>query len=371
MPDPGALILRLATPADDADLRRLLQATPMPGAVHLRYEREPNFFAGCSVMGPFWQVITARTADGALVGFATRAVRRRYVNGEACDVGYLGQLRVDPRFRGNRISARAFGMLRELHADGRAPYYLATIVADNTPALRLLVERPEPDAPCFSPGDGLVTMAFPAALGAPTPPRGIELHWNAAERLAEVAAFLARYAPQRQFAPVYAATDLQGSPLTRGLHPGDLCLAVRNDAIVGVLGLWDQAGYKQTIVHAYAGWLKRVRPLYNLAAHTRGRRPLPPPGQPLHTLYACPLCIADDDPAVFNTLLRAALHATACRGGAYLALGLVERDPLLPIARRHAHLAYHSRIYLVSWEKELPPHATIDRRVPYLDLPAL
>ena len=36
--------LRLATPADEAFLRRLLRDNPMPGSISLTYEREPDYF---------------------------------------------------------------------------------------------------------------------------------------------------------------------------------------------------------------------------------------------------------------------------------------------------------------------------------------
>src|SRR5438876_460202 len=43
----------LATPADDADLRRVLAETPMPGAITVSFRREPSYFHGAVVAGRF------------------------------------------------------------------------------------------------------------------------------------------------------------------------------------------------------------------------------------------------------------------------------------------------------------------------------
>ena len=44
-------VVGLATPADAADLRQLLRATPMPGSIQISLEREPDFFAAARAEG--------------------------------------------------------------------------------------------------------------------------------------------------------------------------------------------------------------------------------------------------------------------------------------------------------------------------------
>ena len=41
----------LATPDDDAAIRRLLRDNPMRGAISLSFEREPNYFHGTQIAG--------------------------------------------------------------------------------------------------------------------------------------------------------------------------------------------------------------------------------------------------------------------------------------------------------------------------------
>src|SRR5450432_4068328 len=91
-----------ATRDDDAGIRELLAGNPLPGRIALTYEREPDYFRGCATMGRDCQVLIARVGEsgGELIGVACRAVRPAFINGREERLGYLGQLRVDPRHRG-------------------------------------------------------------------------------------------------------------------------------------------------------------------------------------------------------------------------------------------------------------------------------
>ena len=69
----------LAGPDDDADLRHVLAATPMPGAIAVRLlQREPSWFAGRSCDGRSRQVLACRDRvdTGRLVGFGCRSIMR-------------------------------------------------------------------------------------------------------------------------------------------------------------------------------------------------------------------------------------------------------------------------------------------------------
>ena len=43
--------LRQATMEDDADIRALIGSVSMPGAVSIRFSREPDYFLGTTIMG--------------------------------------------------------------------------------------------------------------------------------------------------------------------------------------------------------------------------------------------------------------------------------------------------------------------------------
>src|SRR5713101_3000649 len=118
----------LATTADDADLRRILAETPMPGRITVSFRRDPSYFDAAQVDGRFRQVVAARDdEENRLVGFGSRSVSERYVNGRPETIGYLSSLRLLPAYRNRGLVARGYAFFRKLHADGRARMYLTTI----------------------------------------------------------------------------------------------------------------------------------------------------------------------------------------------------------------------------------------------------
>lgn len=366
-------IFALATAADDADIRRLLAENPVPGRVTVAYERSPDYFLGCGTMGPFHQVMAVRhRPTGELAAIACRAVRPLFVNGEREDVGYLGLLRVDRRFRGRWLVSGAFRFLAGMHRDGRVADYLTTIIEANREAEGVLVHRRRRHFPLYREVDRLHTLALLCRRpGAPQGPPG-QVEWGSETRLPEIVAFLHRHGAARQFFPVWSEADFRpGSPTTLGFRLEDLAMAVEGDRLVGVMGLWDQSGYKQAVVRDYGGLLRWGRPLVDLVGRLRGARPLPRPGEQLRIAYAAFTCVAEDDPAVFSSLLEALRRRAFDRGHDYLLLGLTDRDPLLPAARRYPHIPYPSRLYTVGWDARTSLNDRLDGRVCHVEIATL
>src|SRR5438128_9929998 len=105
----------LATEADEADLRRVLAETPMPGRIAVSFRREPSYFAAAEVDGRFRQVVAARDMEtGRIVGFGSRSVTQRYVNGLPTPIGYLSSLRLVMEHRNRGLLARGYPYCRRL-----------------------------------------------------------------------------------------------------------------------------------------------------------------------------------------------------------------------------------------------------------------
>lgn len=380
-------VFDLAGPDDEPAIRRLLAHNPVPGQVTVTYEREPDYFRGCATMGRFCQVLVARhRPSGQVAGVAARTTRPLFVNGQVEEVGYIGQLRVDDRFRGRWIVSAGFRFFHHLHADGRVAGYLTTIIEGNRQAQGILVKRARRHFPAYQEVDRLCTLAIILRSSLPrrlqarfstrtrTLPKqtqaGYSLSLGSTAELSEIIAFLRRHGAAKQFFPAYTKDDFD-DPVTLDFSSEDFIVARRRDEIVGVIGLWDQSGYKQTIVHSYQNSLRWLRPFYNTAGRLLGVQPLPSPGRPIHFIYASFICIAGNDPHIFHLLLGQAYAEAAARGYAYLMVGLSIRDPLLLPAKRYAHIPYYSRLYTVCWQDGLSFHEKLDQRVPYVEIAAL
>jgi hypothetical protein len=356
----------LATPADDPELRRMLRDNPMPGAISVSFEREPDYFIGARVEGPFHQTIVARErSTSRIVGMGTRSIRDMYLNGSPQPVGYLSQLRIQPQYRAmRRRLAQAFDCLHRLHQDGRAPFYFCSIIEDNLPARRLL-SAGLPGLPRFRECARLHTLAIHCrrARRQLPMPESLKLARGSPAYINEIVACLQRNGARYQLALHWTRDTLFDPAHTPNLAPTDFYLALDGDRVVGCLAAWDQSRFKQTIVRGYTGPLGRWRVLVNVGARLAGWPVLPPLNTPFRYCYASHLAIDDDHPEVFAALVRALYNHAVDKKYHYLMLGLSERHPLLQVATAYRHIDYRSVLYLVAWESEFESLPQLDNRV--------
>src|SRR5262245_5965962 len=193
----SAYRFELATPDDDADLRRVLAATPMEGRIAIAFGREPSWFAGAVVDGRFRQVVACRDLQtGRVIGFGCRSVREVYVNGRPAVVGYLSSLRLLPEHRNLGLVARGYALFRKLHGDGRVPFYLTTIAAGNRTALKVLTSG-RAGLPAYHPAGTYHTVAVALPRRKrPLAERGVHVRPARAEDLPAVLDFLATVGPR-------------------------------------------------------------------------------------------------------------------------------------------------------------------------------
>lgn len=368
-------ICRLA-PSDDFAVRTMLRESRFGDDVALSLEREPDSSLAASIEGDEHVVLGARHpgAAGRLAGIASRAVRTVFVNGEPRRIGYLGQLRIDPRYRRHRgLLAAGFEHIRRLDSGRSGPrVYLASVVAANTAARRLLARR-APGWPTFEPADLLVSLAIPAARAPGGAGRGIACIRGSIDRMDDVAAMLQRNGSRHQFHPVWSRADLLSGTRSRGLSPDDFILATRAGRVVGCLACWDQRAFKQAVVRGYSPALARWRPLVNVLAPLAGTPHLPAVGEALQFAYLSHLALDDDtDTAALTALVRAARQDAARRGLRYVVLGVSAAHPLLPGLRRtFSHRAYESVLYVAFWPEGEAVAAALDGRPSHPELAIL
>ena len=370
--------LRLATRADEAALRQLLRENPMPGSISLTYEREPDYFIAAEVDGTLSQtIISIDDETGEYRGMGARIIRPMYFNGQVQDVGYMSHLRVDLRRSWGltlaRHFARSFQKFHQLHADGRVPFYLMSVIADNAPARRLLTSE-LPGMPHAHEYARMFTYAVsPHRVKREIPlPSGLKLERGTSEHIPEIIACLQRNSRRLQFAPYWSAQNLFTLSQTPNLYPGNFSLAFNDSSVVGCLALWDQTPFKQTIVRGYSGSMARSRPLINLLSHFIDVPYLPRLNTSLQYCYASHLAIDNDNMQIFSSLLRAVCNETVRRGFNYFMIGLSESNPLRPVlTRNYLHITYPSRIYLMAWNDGLDAMARVDTRVPGLEIAVL
>lgn len=367
-----------AGPADEPEIRRLVGATPMPGAVAIRFEREPDYFLGCSIMGDPCDVLIARhLPDGELAGMLCRAERPAFVNGRETRIGYIGQIRAARRFQGRWLLHRGLPVFARRSPPGML--YFGVMARENPRARGALIERRRAGGFAATRLAGWTTYAL--VLRGPRGatggrrrsrdgPAGLEIGRGSLETIEEIVAFLRRVGATRQLCPAYRVEDFVQGGRTRGLALGDLLVARHRGAVTGVLGMWDQSAYKQDVVGSLGPVLGRLAPLYDLGARLVNARPLPREGDTIRSGFAAFVAVEGDRPPVLRALVDEARALAWDRGLTYLTIGLADRDPLLAAVRRSLHVTYRSDLFVMSWDAS-GPASRLDARVPYIEIATL
>ena len=342
----GSVEFSIAAPEDDAEIRRLLRENPMRGAISISLEREPNYFKGCS-LGASRDITIVARKSGKLVCVGSCSIRRRFVNGNAMPVGYLGGLRLDRSVEGRfDILRQGYRFFEQIAMEEGAPIYFTSIAADNIRA-RQFLERKLPGMPQYEFVSDFVTFVIP------TRQKRSQDQADIAEDITEVQFNLnnARY---------HLATEWQEGEFSRLASDG-------MGPVIGVTGsygtagcgiLWNQQSFKQAVVRGYSPLMRFARPFVNAMVRLGAPR-LPVPGARLNLAYLSPICATDD---TIVKLFKRVLEVASQNGIELLAIGFDRRDPALTrVAKSFRSRQYHSRIYVVRWNSS--PAVRLDDRL--------
>lgn len=324
----------------------------MGGRIAVSFRRDPSFLSVAAMQGSEVQVVVARE-EGRVIGVGTRALRPTFVNGILEAGGYLSDLRVHPSRRGGTIIARGYRRFRELHGAGAARVYSTVIVADNATALSTIAAG-RAGLPTYTDLGLFHTpmLAVPRSPSLQLPDgirRGGEGDWLT---------IVARLnADRAQLAPAWRVCDFTSGRFP-GLTASDFVMTFGDGGrCTGVMALWDQRSFKQTVVTRYGGALRWARPLLN----TFLRPNLPRPGSVVPFGYAA--FAAADDSDCYRRLLRAVLRDARRRGLDRLCAGLHERDSRLGVLGEHRRTNFAGRLFAVTYGGTID----LDDRVPVVE----
>ena len=322
---------RDATMADNDALLDLAAACETRGAIGLRVEREPDFFALNRLERDGWRVgvangLTPRSVAGC-VGVSPRHV---YLEGSPQLTAYAGDFKVHPAHRGGPagdvLTRWACTAAREWGGDDILG--LMTVLAGNAPMERRS-EGPR-GLPVFTRFATIRTHAIPFIWSRSSAMSGPRVTVASASDIGEMAELWARVAVDRQFAPVHDAASLARWIMAApGLGIESFWVARdQQGRIAGFLGAWDQSAFKQVRVMDYPRRLALMRAGLNVLTPVTGATPLPDVGDELRWLTAVNVCVPSNAPGVLRALLLGVYAAMRTRGFSCLNIGLDVRDPL-------------------------------------------
>jgi hypothetical protein len=339
----------MAEDADEAGIRRLLRENSMPGAVSVTFEREPDYFHGTGLAGGVDQTIVAYEENRlSCMGRCTR--RHCWVDGRARRVGYLSELRLDARARRRFIMVRdGYRFFRQQSWDD---LLFTSIASDNARARRLL-ESGVRGLPAYEFLGELMTLLIAVPRHARA--SGLRVEPATAADLPGVVRLLNGQGQRYQFATVWTEVHLRGLA-AHGLTIERMQLAKVDGQLVACGALWDQRGFRQTVIRGYAGPLRVALPLVNLT-HQLLRRPrLPAPGTVLAQAFLSPLAFEAGAEELLSAFVEAFFPLAASATVEWLTLALPARDVRVQQLRRRFHVrTWPSRLYRVVWPESAAP----------------
>lgn len=361
----------VANKRHEADLRSLMRSIHMPGRIVLSYQREPNYFYGANIQGKINLTIVGLIKN-KLVGFGCISLKPMYINGSEKMFGYLSGLRSISEVRGGRNLLAAYKYFQNMHVDNNVPAYITTIIDENVYAKSVLTSS-RFGLPKYSDWGRYITYVINLNKRS----RQIQnkndvLVMRGTDfELDEIISFLNRNGSKRQFSPVYSKRDFV-SNYTRDFSQSNFYVAVKANKIIGILGAWDQSGYKQNRIIKYHGGLGKFRKVINVVLSLSGYHTLPSPGEELKMIYTAFVCIYNDNPDILTALLKSVYNNYKSSDFHFVSIGLHERDPLNIALKHFSTFRYYSRLYVVNWEDGNQFCEKLDKsKIPYLELATL
>jgi len=322
---------RDATAADNDALLDLTAACETHGAIGLRVEREPDFFALNRLEADGWRVGVANgLTPRSVAGCVSVSPRNVYLEGSPRITAYAGDFKVHPAHRGGEagdaLTTWACAIARDW--GGNDIPGLLTVLAGNA-AMERRSEGPR-GLPIFTRFATVRSYAIPLVWSRPLPVGGPRVSVARESDIPEMADLWARVAPDRQFAPIHDAASLArwiGSAPGLGIESFRVARD-QQGRITGFLGAWDQRALKQVRVTEYPRRLAMMRAGINALRPVTRATPLPDVGDELRWLTAVNVCVPANAPGVLRALLLSVY--AEMRSGTYscLNIGLDVRDPL-------------------------------------------
>ncbi|MEM7369603.1 MAG: hypothetical protein AAF587_13450 [Bacteroidota bacterium] len=325
----------LFSQASSADNEAILEliAIPMPGLITLAMERAPDYFLGARVQNQEIDIYCCKDsrANDRLAGLFSVGKRKVYLDGRRQWIPYFSDLRIHPDYQHTLVLMRMIQFVQKERILGAGEYAQTVVFSDNAIMQRLIEKSQQQqkrslNLPSYHQFGEYITHTVAIKrknLAAISPQIDQTVRKARAEDVSIIQDFHDQLAPQKQFYPQYAFDQLDTVYYSH-LRLEDIYLAFRQETLIGMLGVWDQKQFKQTVVVDYQQPLKALRPLANVFAPFH----LPKAGTPLNYFSLHSILIQKNQPEVFRSLMNAVLKDYEQREYAYFLCGLDTRDPL-------------------------------------------
>jgi predicted N-acetyltransferase YhbS len=321
--------IRQASEADNDELIALTRMTPMDGAISLRIDREPDFFALLRLRGKSKVFVAVRGPQ--VIGCISAARRTAYISGVPETIAYIGDMKVHPSFSGSLVAVR---LIRALEADLRLNGIdlCFCVAADGNHRVMPLFEGRLGMPRWVRLGRFLVNGLVPSPFTSYSKYYSIDA--AQAADMPAITTLLDRFHRTRQFAPQLAEDEIAKTLSNSPEEPFPRTfVARRGHRVVATLTLCDTAPVKRNVLLNAPVPLKAALALLRVVAAPFPGFRVPRMGQALRLLTSRYAACQDGHHPALEALLSLARAEAFRHGFSFLMLGLHESDPLRSLVR--------------------------------------
>lgn len=360
--------ITLAQPEDNQDICRLFRI-PFTGEISLAMERQPDYFLGARVQYEWPETYVCRQrSNGHIAACFSVGTRNVFLNRRKTLLRFHSDLRIDPDYQRTPILFDMSSYLKE-HVVLLEGFSQTVIFSDNkimnALTKREYHERLRSVVPFYTPYGQFITHTIKLKKRNIIKNSQYLIRQAQKEDVSIMQKFFDEEASLKQFYPCYDFSMIP-SDYYYGLTLENYFLAFEDKQLVGIVGVWDQQGFKQTRIVKYSNRLKLLKPFLNAYASLRGKFTLPVEGTKLNHVTLHTVVVKKNSSNIFGRVCEVIYEHLRGLGFEYMLCGLDTEDDLNKVFDD----SYQQRIvlgshYAVSYNQSYLQK--IDRGVFYLE----
>ena len=321
-----------ASPADGAEILRILESSAAQGSVELIYTRRPDAYDSYMKESGEARVFVSKEGERT-VGTCAELIREVYIGGESRKAAYICGLKKDAAYEGGV----GFGvrLLRDFCREDIDLYY-CSVVADNAEAQAMFEKSRRIIS--MNPFAEYKTYILSPKVKVKEPQHSLTFRQAAEADRDRLIAFLNIEGRKKDLFPVIRSLDAFAD-----LSIEDFYLLLEGERIVATAALWNQTAYKQYVVKKYRGLMKLARLANPLLSALRYIQ-LPKENQSLDFPMLSFFISQNDNEEYYRIMLSEIKHEIARSYGMFV-IGLPRAHFAAPMLDQLPSISFETKLY--------------------------
>ena len=351
------IVIDKAGPKDNLGICELCKI-PMTGNISLSIGVDPDCFTNAGIQNEIIELFVCRK-ESRIIGLFSVGKSTVYYDGKPSLVRYLSDLRISPDFQKSLLLIQITRYIKT-HVIADNEFAFAVVFSENKIMTDMIAKV---DQASVNNGALLKKASLPKfnlrgnycsymiSLDNYRTISKSELLIRRAKTsdVGDMLIFFNREASKKQLYPSYDFSHLHHK-YYHGLSISDFYLAIEDGLIVGITGIWDQRGFKQTSVSGYSQYLKFARPLINILASISKGFNLPKAGEALNYFTLHTVLTKNNNPKIFRAIIEHIYKDYYRKEFRYFLCGLDKNDALSTIFSDFKKREVHGNLYSVSFD---------------------